>query len=159
MLRLAVPSKGRLQQQTFDWFDTHGVQLERTGAGREYSGQVAGHDGIELAFLSAGEIPRELRSGRAHLGVTGQDLVAEQGASPFVQDLAQLGFGFADLIVAVPSFWVDVETMDDLDAAAAAFRAAHGFRLRVATNKRLAIMEVMSLSMILQLQRNLLKRI
>ena len=35
--------------------------------------------------------------------------------------------------IAVPAAWVDVDTLDDLDAAAAAFRAAHGFRLRIAT--------------------------
>lgn len=44
-----------------------------------------------------------------------------------------MGFGGADLIIAVPQFWVDVDTLDDLDAAAAAFRKAHGFRLRIAT--------------------------
>lgn len=44
-----------------------------------------------------------------------------------------LGFGHADLILAVPRAWVDVTTLDDLDGAAAAFRARHGFRLRIAT--------------------------
>ncbi len=44
-----------------------------------------------------------------------------------------MGFGHADLIIAVPKCWVDVDTLDDLDAAAAAFRKAHGFRMRVAT--------------------------
>lgn len=133
MLRLAVPSKGRLQDETFAWFGARGVKLERVGAGREYAGRVAGHPGVQLALLSAGEIPRELRAGRVHMGVTGQDLVAEQGAAPAVSELAVLGFGHADLIVAVPQFWVDVESMDDLDAVAAAFRTRHGHRLRVAT--------------------------
>jgi ATP phosphoribosyltransferase len=50
-----------------------------------------------------------------------------------VQELAPMGFGGADLIIAVPQCWVDVDTLDDLDAAAAAFRKAHGFRLRIAT--------------------------
>ena len=44
-----------------------------------------------------------------------------------------MGFGHADLIIAVPAAWIDVDTLDDLDAAAAAFRAAHGHRLRIAT--------------------------
>ena len=48
--------------------------------------------------------------------------------------MAELGFGHADLVVAVPGCWVDVGTLlDDLDAAAAAFRLTHGFRLRIAT--------------------------
>jgi ATP phosphoribosyltransferase len=44
-----------------------------------------------------------------------------------------MGFGGADLIIAVPQCWVDVDTLDDLDAAAAAFRQTHGHRLRIAT--------------------------
>ncbi|NNU81284.1 ATP phosphoribosyltransferase [Halovulum dunhuangense] len=132
-VKLGVPSKGRLQDQTFEWFAERGITLERSGSGREYAGRVRGLDGVELVLLSAGEIPRELAAGRIHLGVTGQDLVAEKLAPDAVMELAELGFGHADLIVAVPAFWIDVETMDDLDAAAAAFRARHGHRLRVAT--------------------------
>ncbi len=133
-MKLGLPSKGRLQAACFDWFAARGVEIALSGAGREYAGRVNGVDGVELVLLSAGEIPRELAAGRIHLGVTGQDLVAEQlGEVPPVTALARLGFGHADLVVAVPAFWIDVDTMDDLDAAAAAFRAQHGFRLRVAT--------------------------
>ena len=134
-LKLGVPSKGRLMDKTFDWFSGHGVNIRRTGSEREYSGAVEGIDGIELLLLSAGEIPRELAAGRIHLGVTGSDLVQERIADwqQRVAVLEPMGFGFADLVIAVPRFWVDVETLDDLDAAAAAFRAAHGHRLRIAT--------------------------
>lgn len=134
MLKLGVPSKGRLQAETFAWFAARGVRLERSGEGREYAGAVHGIEGVELVLLSAAEIPRELAAGRLHLGVTGQDLVAEYlSASDGVTELAPMGFGHADLVVAVPRVWIDVETMDDLDAAAAAFRDRHGHRLRIAT--------------------------
>lgn len=135
MLKLGVPSKGRLQQATFDWFAERGVTLELTGSGREYAGAVRGVDGVALVLLSAGEIPRELAAGRIHLGVTGQDLIAELtgGEDTGIRQIAEMGFGHADLIVAVPKSWIDVECMDDLDAAAAAFRAKHGHRLRIAT--------------------------
>ena len=132
-LKLGVPSKGRLQDDTFAWFADRGVTLKRTGAGREYAGRVDGASGVELVLLSAGEIPSEMAKGRIHMGVTGQDLVAEKLRAGTVAEVAELGFGHADLIVAVPAFWIDVDTMDDLDAAATAFRAAHGHRLRVAT--------------------------
>ncbi len=134
-LKLAVPSKGRLQEQTFEWFATRGITLERTGSGREYAGQVRGVAGVELVLLSAGEIPRELAAGRIHMGVTGQDLIAEKIPAWEMQvaQIAEMGFGHADLILAVPAFWADVETIDDLDAAAAAFRKVHGMRLRIAT--------------------------
>ncbi|MGF6860076.1 ATP phosphoribosyltransferase [Rhodobacteraceae bacterium MBR-64] len=135
VLKLGVPSKGRLMDETFGWFGARGIDLLRNGGDREYSGAVRGIEGVDLVLLSAGEIPRELAAGRIHLGVTGSDLVREKlpGWQGRVEELAPMGFGFADLVVAVPVAWVDVETLDDLDAAAAAFRAAHGFRLRIAT--------------------------
>jgi ATP phosphoribosyltransferase len=134
-LKIGVPSKGRLMENTFQWFGSRGVAMRQTGNGREYSGAVEGIDGVDLVLLSAGEIPRELAAGRIHLGVTGSDLVRDKLADWQAQvvDLAPLSFGHADLIIAVPMVWIDVDTLDDLDAAAAAFRAAHGFRLRIAT--------------------------
>ncbi|UWQ99106.1 ATP phosphoribosyltransferase [Rhodobacteraceae bacterium S2214] len=135
MLKLGVPSKGRLMEKTFDWFGARGVTLRKSGSDREYAGAVDGIDGVELVLLSAGEIPRELAAGNIHLGVTGSDLVREKLAlwDSQVTELALMGFGGADLIIAVPQGWVDVDTLDDLDAAAAAFRQNHGMRLRIAT--------------------------
>ncbi len=134
-VKLGVPSKGRLMDKTFDWFEKRGIRLSRTGSDREYSGAVEGIEGVSLVLLSAGEIPRELAAGRIHLGVTGTDLVHEKLPrwEQQVEEIAPLGFGQADLILAVPSCWADVDTLDDLDAAAAAFRARHGFRVRIAT--------------------------
>ncbi|MBA96133.1 MAG: ATP phosphoribosyltransferase [Sulfitobacter sp.] len=134
-IKLGVPSKGRLMEKTFDWFGARGVSLQRTGSEREYAGTVDGIDGVSLILLSAGEIPRELASGRIHLGVTGTDLIQEKLArwDQLVAPVEELAFGQADLIIAVPQAWVDVDTLGDLDAAAAAFRAHHGFRLRIAT--------------------------
>ncbi|MFO1106541.1 MAG: ATP phosphoribosyltransferase [Amaricoccus sp.] len=134
-LKLGVPSKGRLQEETIAWFGARGIELARSGAGREYAGRVDGIAGIELVLISAGEIPRELQAGRLHLGVTGQDLVRDQipDWDRQLPEIAEMGFGFADLVVAVPAFWVDVVDMADLDSVAAEFRARHGHRLRVAT--------------------------
>ncbi len=134
-LKLGVPSKGRLMEKTFEWFAQHGITLSRNGSEREYAGSVAGIDGMSLVLLSAGEIPRELAAGRIHLGVTGTDLVQEKLPlwEQQVCPMEELAFGHADLILAVPRAWVDVDTLDDLDAVAAAFRARHGFRLRIAT--------------------------
>ena len=134
-MRLGVPSKGRLQEDTIGWFAARGVRLSRSAQGREYAGRVEGIAGVELVLLSAGEIPRELAAGRLHLGVTGQDVVREQipGWEGRVEEIAEMGFGFADLVVAVPAFWIDVEDMADLDSVASDLRARHGHRLRVAT--------------------------
>lgn len=134
-LKLGIPSKGRLQEDTIAWFAARGITVARTGAGREYRGVVEGIEGVELVLISAGEIPGALAAGRLHLGVTGQDLVREEIPrwEERLTEVATMGFGFADLIVAVPAFWIDVTEMSDLDAAAARFRARHGHRLRIAT--------------------------
>lgn len=143
MLKLGVPSKGRLMQKTFEWFGARGVTLAKGGMDREYLGRVDGVDGVELVLLSAGEIPQELSAGRIHLGVTGSDLIREKLASwdAQVSELAHLGFGHADLVIAVPDFWTDVRCLHDLDAVAAGFRAQHGFRLRIATKYHRLIRE------------------
>ncbi|WP_062563721.1 ATP phosphoribosyltransferase [Paracoccus aminovorans] len=135
MIRLGVPSKGRLMEQTFDWFAERGVRLSRAGSDREYAGRVEGAENVALVLLSAGEIPRELQAGRIHLGVTGTDLIREKlaGWRSHVEELAPMGFGHADLILAVPACWRDCESLDDFATIARDFRAEHGFRLRIAT--------------------------
>lgn len=145
-LKIGVPSKGRLMEQTFDWFGARGLAMRQSGDAREYAGAVEGIDGVELVLLSAGEIPRELAAGRIHLGVTGSDLLREKLVAwqMQAQELARMGFGHADLIIAVPNVWIDVASIDDLDAAAAAFRAAHGFRLRIATKYHRLVREYLT---------------
>lgn len=135
MLRLGVPSKGRLMEDAFAWFAARGLQLKRTGSDREYAGRVEGIDNLSLQLLSAGEIPRELAAGRIELGVTGTDLVRERiaGWRDKLQEITPMGFGHADLVLAVPECWRDCETLDDFADIARDFRARHGFRLRIAT--------------------------
>jgi ATP phosphoribosyltransferase len=135
MLKLGLPSKGRLQDQCVARLAAAGVGVERSADGREYAGRVTGLDGVALTLLSAGEIPAALAEGAIHVGVTGEDLIRETipDADARVAMPLRLGFGHADLVVAVPAFWVDVETMHDLDEAAADFRARHGRPMRVAT--------------------------
>jgi len=135
MIRLGVPSKGRLMEQCFEWFAERGVRLSRAGSEREYAGSVEGAGDVALVLLSAGEIPRELKSGRIHLGVTGTDLIREKlsGWRSHVEEVVPMGFGHADLILAVPACWIDCDDLDDLATIARDFRAEHGFRLRIAT--------------------------
>jgi ATP phosphoribosyltransferase len=133
-LSLGLPSKGRLQEDALAWFAARGIEIRRTGQSREYRAEAHGID-LDVVMLSAGEIPDEIRTGRIHLGVTGEDLIREHVPrwQERVRLLAPMGFGHADLVVAVPAFWVDVDTMADLDAVCASFRRRHGQVLRVAT--------------------------
>ena len=134
-LLLAVPSKGRLMEQTIEMFAKAGLTLRKTGNERGYRGEIAGLDTVEVAFISASEIAWYLKTGRAHMGVTGEDLIREQisDADERVTFLKPLGFGHADVVVAVPDYWIDVRSMAELDEIAATFRREHGRWFRVAT--------------------------
>ncbi|HZQ13061.1 MAG TPA: ATP phosphoribosyltransferase [Pseudolabrys sp.] len=134
-LVLAVPSKGRLQENAETFFARAGLALVKPRGVRDYRGAIAGLDGVEVAYLSAAEITGQLAQGAAHLGVTGEDLVREMipDADKHVVLIEGLGFGFANVVVAVPQAWIDVRTMADLDDVATSFRHKHDRRMRVAT--------------------------
>ncbi|WP_127599363.1 ATP phosphoribosyltransferase [Nitratireductor alexandrii] len=132
---LALPSKGRLREEAMAVFARAGLPVVEPEDTRRYRARIDGRDDIEVAFLSASEIASELGRGAVDLGVTGEDLVRESLADwqARVAIAARLGFGRADVVVAVPDIWLDVATMADLDDVAADFRQRHGRRLRIAT--------------------------
>ncbi|WP_196259487.1 ATP phosphoribosyltransferase [Pelagibacterium limicola] len=134
-IMLALPSKGRLQEEAMALFAGSGLAIERPGGARSYLGEMAAMPEVVVRFLSASEIARELIRGTIDVGITGEDLIhesAETGPAQ-VRIVKRLGFGRADVVVAVPDAWIDVTTMDDLSDVAADFRARHGRWLRVAT--------------------------
>ncbi len=135
MITIALPSKGRMKEDASAIFERAGMKIVAVGNDRSYRGRIEGWDDVEIAFLSASEISREVGAGTVDFGVTGEDLVREglADADARVEFAARLGFGHADVIVAVPDIWFDVETMADLGDVAAEFRARHGRRLAIAT--------------------------
>ncbi len=134
-ITLAVPSKGRLMERTREIFAGAGLRISKIGHERGYRGRIDAMDGIDVAFLSASEIAHQLRPGRTHPGVTGAARVGETIADidARVEFVRPLGFGRADVVVAVPECWIDVSRMSDLEDVAAIFQREHGHRLRVAT--------------------------
>jgi ATP phosphoribosyltransferase len=134
-LVIAVPSKGRLKEKAAELFERGGTPLRVKGHVRGYRGQLEGLGDVEVEYTSAAEIVHQLKTGRVHLGITGEDLVRETLADvdASVEFLTPLGFGHADVVVAVPECWLDVSRMADLEDVAAQFARAHGRRLRVAT--------------------------
>jgi ATP phosphoribosyltransferase len=134
-ITIAVPSKGRMKEDTLVAFAKAGLEVLPPKDTRSYRASVKGRQDIEIALLSASEVARELVAGSIDFGVTGEDLVCESTASwaASMEIVARLGFGKADVVVAVPDHWHDVETMADLDDVAADFRHKHGRRLRIAT--------------------------
>ncbi len=134
-LTLAIPSKGRLREQALEVLAAAGLPVSLPGDDRKYRARVEGRSDIEVAFLSASEIAGELGQGSVDLGITGEDLLRESRSDWEARCAiaARLGFGHADVVVAVPEVWLDVDTMADLDDVAADFRQRHGRRLRIAT--------------------------
>lgn len=134
-LTLAVPSKGRLQDQVQDYFADAGLPMKKAAGGRGYRATLAGFGDVDVLLLSASEIAAALLAGDVHFGVTGEDLICE--AAPHLDDrvmlVKPLGFGHADVAVAVPQAWIDVTTMADFDDVCAAFYQRHRRRLRIAT--------------------------
>lgn len=132
---LAIPSKGRLKEQALEVLAKAGLAVSLPEDDRKYHARIADRDDIEVAFLSASEIAGEIGQGAVDLGITGEDLLRENLADwqSRAEIAARLGFGHADVVVAVPDIWFDVDTMADLDDVAADFRQRHGRRLRIAT--------------------------
>ena len=134
-LSLALPSKGRLKEQAEGWLSDCGFGLEIAGGSRGYQAQLTGLPGIDAPLLSSSDIAAGLDAGDLHLGVVGEDLLRERGGEleERVLLLRPLSFGHADVVVAAPQSWIDVQTMADVDQVAMAYLARTGRRLRVAT--------------------------
>jgi ATP phosphoribosyltransferase len=148
-LVVALPSKGRLQEQTLAFLERSGLSVRQARGARDYFGAIDGVAGAVIQFRSASEIARELGAGNVHLAVTGIDLLHEtlgpgheeirpgtdlDSLAPMPAHLVtRLGFGHANLVVAVPQAWLDVQTMADLADVAARFRLKHHRPIRVAT--------------------------
>ncbi|MCE2521830.1 MAG: ATP phosphoribosyltransferase [Rhodobacteraceae bacterium] len=134
-IKIGVPAKGRLSGKSLDWLRSNGLGFNEPDLDRRYSVRAAGVVSAELVFLPAGEIPEEIRRGNLMFGITGADLVHEQQPDwrQRMEIQAELGFGNTRLMIAVPQFWIDVESVHDLDDVAARFRAEHGWGLRIAT--------------------------
>ncbi len=132
---IAVPAKGRLQENAESFFARAGLDLVKPRGARDYRGSIADLPAVGVAYLSASEIVEVLSQGAVHFGVTGEDLVREliPDADRHVVFIDDLGFGHANVVVAVPQAWIDVRSMADLDDVATAFRLKHDRKMRVAT--------------------------
>ena len=132
---IAIPAKGRLQENAEAFFARSGLELVKPRGARNYRGAIADLPGIEVAYLSAAEIVQLLAQGAVHFGVTGEDLLREMipDIDARIVFVEALGFGHANVVVAVPQAWIDVHSMADLDDVATAFRLKHERKMRVAT--------------------------
>ncbi len=135
MIRLGIPSKGRLKKQVEKFFLEKGLELVKVGSSREYLAEFKEEKKIQIILLAASDLPLEIKKGNLDIGITGRDLVFEKilDWQKWVVELQQLGFGNADLVIGVPQFWIDVNHLDDLDEVAFFFRKKYSRCLRIAT--------------------------
>ena len=134
-LVIGIPSKGRLHDHAEAFFARAGLPFSQSRGTRDYRGMIDGIENCEVQFISASEIASYLVNGQIHIGVTGEDLILEKvtQAGQYVEFLTKLGFGRANVVVAVPQAWIDADKMSDLNEIAAEIRVHHGRKLRVAT--------------------------
>jgi len=131
---LALPSKGQLEEGTLQFLASCGLRVDKVNP-RQYQAELPALPQVRVLFQRAEDIVTQVAAGTADLGITGLDLVMEEGEPGgrlFVLHEA-LGYGHCDLVLAVPEGWLDVDSVADLADLAPEFRAQHGRDLRVAT--------------------------
>jgi ATP phosphoribosyltransferase len=135
VITLALPSKGRLKEQCEEWLALRGLVIEQTGGARSYSGVIVGLPDVAIRYASASEIGKALLAGDVDLGVTGEDIVREAASDVEARIAidARLDFGHADVVIAVPNGWIDVDCVADLAQVASDIRRKTGKRFRIAT--------------------------
>ena len=135
MIRLGLPSKGRLKKQVEKFFFEKGLELVDIGTSREYLAEFKEEKKIRVILLAASDIPLEIKKGNLDIGITGRDLIFENilDRQKWILEFKQLDFGKADLVIGVPQFWIDVNHLDDLDEVAFFFRKKYSRCLRIAT--------------------------
>jgi ATP phosphoribosyltransferase len=133
-MRLALPSKGRIEEGTRLFFERVGFPVRRPNA-RQYVGSLRGVPQVSVLFQRAADIVTKVESGLADVGITGLDFVAEHqdDNDDVLVLMPDLGFSRCRFVIEVPEAWVDVTTIADLADLAADFRA-RGRTLRVITD-------------------------
>ncbi len=121
MLRIALPNKGRLSEDTRELFNDAGLEV-RSSELRSLTASLGGE--FEAIFVRAQDIPEFVADGAADAGVTGWDLVAES-ERPLVSHL-DLGFGRCRLVVAAKAD-AGISTVDQIGGAGAPARVATVF--------------------------------
>ena len=134
-IKIALPSKGRLKEESLKFFQKKNLKVVNTFGERNYFFNIKNNNQIEGIYLHAKEIIERINDGTLDMGISGLDLLKEfpEIYSQNVKLLQKLNFGFADLVVAVPKDWLDVQNMADLEEVSFEFKEKYGRRMRVAT--------------------------
>ncbi len=134
-IKIGLPSKGRLRDDSINFFQSKNLKVVNSFGDRNYFFNIEKNNEVEGIFLHAREIIERINDGTLDMGISGLDLLKEfpEVYSENVKTFQKLDFGFADLVVAAPKDWLDVQNMADLEEVSFDFREKYARRMRVAT--------------------------
>ena len=135
LITIGLPSKGRLKDKSINFFKDNGLEVLQNDKERNYFASIEGNPGIKIIYLHAKEIIQRLGDGTLDIGISGLDLLNEtqKNLQDKIRIKQKLNFGSANLVIAVPDDWIDVQTIADLEEVAFDIRFKRNSRLRVAT--------------------------
>ena len=135
LITIGLPSKGRLKEKAVTFFNNKGLKVLQGNKERNYFAKIENKSNLKIIYLHAKEIIQRLGDGTLDIGISGLDLLneSEKNLQDKISVNQKLDFGNADLVVAVPNDWIDVQTIADLEEVAFDIRLKRNTRLRVAT--------------------------
>tara|TARA_B110000858_G_C17703761_1_gene427193 strand:- start:384 stop:1061 length:678 start_codon:yes stop_codon:yes gene_type:complete len=135
LITIGLPSKGRLKDKAIDFFNDKGLRILNSDKERNYFAVIENKSNIKIIYLHAKEIIQRLGDGTLDIGISGLDLFkeSEKNLQDKINIKLKLNFGNANLVVAVPNDWIDVQTIADLEEVSFDIRSKRSTRLRVAT--------------------------
>ena len=135
LITIGLPSKGRLKESSISFLDKNNLKLITNGGERNYFAEVKNFPNIKVIYLHAKEIIQRIGDDTLDIGISGLDLLNESAANlrQKIEIKKKLDFGLANVVIAVPDDWIDVQTLADLEEVSFDFRDKKNTRLRVAT--------------------------
>ena len=135
LITIGLPSKGRLKEDSIIFFEKKNLKPITSGGVRNYFAQIENLPNSKIIYLHAKEIIQRLGDGTIDIGISGLDLLQESpiNLQKKIEIKKKLDFGLADVVVAIPNDWIDVQTVADLEEVSFEFRDKKNTRLRVAT--------------------------
>ena len=135
LISIGLPSKGRLKEGSISFFEKNNLKLTSNRGERNYFAQIENLPNAKIIYLHAKEIIQRLGDGTLDVGISGLDLLSESpiNLQKKIEVKKKLDFGMANLVIAVPDDWIDVQTVADLEEVSFDFRDKKNTRLRVAT--------------------------
>ncbi len=135
LITIGLPSKGRLREKAISFFEENGLNIVQSGKERNYFASIKNKSNLKIIYLHAKEIIQRLGDGTLDAGISGLDLLheSEKNLRDKILVKRKLDFGHADLVVAVPNDWIDVQTVADLEEVSFDIRSKRNSRLRIAT--------------------------